>query len=254
MTTLVLGATGATGRLLVRQLLDRGEHVRAIVRSPGSLPAALRDDERVSVIHASLLDLSDAELVEHMRGCRAVASCLGHTLSFKGIFGAPRRLVTDATRRLCGAIGSVGPEQPVRFVLMNTAGNSNRDLNEPHSLGHRCVLGLLRLLLPPHVDNEQASDHLRGLRSDSVEWVVVRPDSLIDEEQVSPYELHVSPTRDAIFDPGKTSRVNVGHLMAALITDDALWDRWRGQMPVVYNTPDEATSTGSATEGGEPSR
>ena len=51
MTTLVLGATGATGRLLVRQLLDRGEHVRAIVRSPDSLPPGIREDERVSVTH-----------------------------------------------------------------------------------------------------------------------------------------------------------------------------------------------------------
>lgn len=38
MTVLVLGATGATGRLLVRQLLDRGLKVKAIVRSPDRIP------------------------------------------------------------------------------------------------------------------------------------------------------------------------------------------------------------------------
>ncbi|TWU38822.1 hypothetical protein Q31b_39000 [Novipirellula aureliae] len=32
MTTLVIGATGATGRLVVEQLLDRGQSVKAILR------------------------------------------------------------------------------------------------------------------------------------------------------------------------------------------------------------------------------
>ena len=38
MTVLVLGASGATRRLLVRELIDRGERVRTIVRSPQNLP------------------------------------------------------------------------------------------------------------------------------------------------------------------------------------------------------------------------
>lgn len=34
---------------------------------------------------------------------------------------------------------------------------------------------------------------------------------------------------------GETSRINVAHFMADLITDDGLWSRWKGQMPVIYN-------------------
>jgi hypothetical protein len=62
----------------------------------------------------------------------------------------------------------------------------------------------------------------------------VRPDTLINEDEVTEYEVHPSPTRSAIFDAGKTSRINVGHFMAELITDDELWNRWKGQMPVIY--------------------
>jgi hypothetical protein len=29
---------------------------------------------------------------------------------------------------------------------------------------------------------------------------------------------------------GSTSRINVAHFMARLITDDDLWTRWQGQM------------------------
>ncbi len=238
MTTLVVGASGATGRLLVQQLISRGESVRIIVRSETNLPEELNNHDNLSIIRASVLELSDVELAQHVEGCNAVASCLGHNLNFKGMFGQPRRLVTDATRRLCEAIKVNQPETPVKFILMNTTGNSNRDLSERISFAQKCVIGLLRLLLPPHVDNEKAADFLRtkiGQNDPVIEWAAVRPDGLIDESEVTDYELHPSPIRSAIFDAGKTSRINVGHFMAELITDHEIWDKWKGQMPVIYN-------------------
>ena len=238
MTTLVVGASGATGRLLVEQLLDRGQHVKVIVRSPDKLPESLSDHDHLSVICASVLDLSDAEMAQHLNGCEAVASCLGHNLSWQGIFGHPRRLVTDATRQLCNAIKANKSEMSTKFVLMNTTGNRNRDLHEPISFAQRLVIGLIRMLLPPHADNEMAADYLRthiGQEDGDIEWVAVRPDGLTNENTVTAYEVHPSPIRSAIFDAGKTSRINVGHFMADLITDVDIWNKWKGQMPVIYN-------------------
>ncbi|PKK82290.1 MAG: NAD-dependent epimerase [candidate division Zixibacteria bacterium HGW-Zixibacteria-1] len=238
MTTLIVGASGATGRLLVEQLLHRGQHVKAIVRSTDGLLESVRSNPRLTLILASLPDLSDTEIIQHIRGCDAVASCLGHNLSLMGIYGHPRRLVTDATRRLCQALKATGTGEPRKFVLMNTTGSSNRDLREPRSIGDRLVIGLIRRLLPPFVDNERAADYLRsqvGQNNEAIEWVTVRPDSLINEDKVTPYEVVASPTRNPIFDSGKTSRINVAHFMADLIMDDDVWKQWKGQMPVLYN-------------------
>lgn len=99
MTTIVVGATGATGRLLVEQLLKRGQKVKAIVRSPNKLPKSVSEHPNISLIQANVLDLSPDELGEHLKNCEAVVSCLGHNLTFKGLFGHPRRLVTEATHR-----------------------------------------------------------------------------------------------------------------------------------------------------------
>ncbi len=238
MNILIVGASGATGRLLTEELLNRGHFVRVIVRTPDNFPAALRNDDNLSVIHASVLDLNDAELAQHVKGCDAVASCLGHNIDLKGLFGHPRKLVTDATRRLCDAIKANTPEKPIKFVLMNTTANSNRDLNEPISFAQKLVIGLIRLLLPPQADNEQAADYLRskiGPKDKQIEWVAVRPDSLTDEDEVSAHEVHPSPIRSTIFDPGQTSRINVGHFMADLIIKDQTWQQWKGKMPVIYN-------------------
>jgi hypothetical protein len=212
--------------------------VKVIVRSSKSLPESLRKDPRLTLIHASISELSDSEIAKHVDDCYAVASCLGHNLTLKGLFGHPRRLVTDSTRQLCNAIQIRRPELPTRFVLMNTTGNRNRDLNEPISFAQKCVIGLLRLLLPPHADNEDAADYLRtkiGQNDHVIEWVAVRPDGLIDHESVTEYKLYPSPIRSAIFDAGKTSRINVAHFMSELITGEKIWHKWKGKMPVIYN-------------------
>ena len=239
MTILIVGASGATGRLLVQELLNCGESVKIVVRANSNLSEQVTNNQKnLSITHASILELNDKEIAQHVKGCSAVASCLGHNMNFKGIYGHPRRLVMDATRRLCEAIRANHPKNPVKYVLMNTTGNSNRDIPEITSFRHKCVIWLLRLLLPPHVDNEKAADFLRteiGQDDSEIEWAAVRPDSLIDEMKMTDYEEHASPVRDAIFDAGSTSRVNVAHFMAKLITDHGKWNKWKGQMPVIYN-------------------
>jgi nucleoside-diphosphate-sugar epimerase len=223
----------------VEQLLNRGHIVKVVVRSPDRLPAILKNRAHLTVIHADVLDLSAADMARHVDGCDAVASCLGHNISLKGIFGHPRRLVVDATRRLCDAINSDESRRPARFVLMNTTANRNRDLPETRSIVERGVFCLIRLLLPPQLDNEMAADYLRaniGQDDAVIEWAIVRPDTLIDDDKVTRYEVFSSPTRSPIFNPGSTSRINVGHFMADLITDDHTWNRWRGRMPVIYDS------------------
>lgn len=239
MTILIVGASGATGRLLVEELLNCGQAVRIVVRSLESLPETVKGHANLSVIEKSILDISNTEMITLVRGCHAVVSCLGHNLTLRGIYGRPRRLVTDAVCRLCDAIRENEPTEPFKFILMNTTGNRNQDLDERISFSQKCVIGLLRLVLPPHVDNEKAADYLRtkiGQNHPQIQWVAVRPDGLIDETEVTDYKIFESPTRSAIFDAGTTSRINVAHFMAKLINSDKTWNTWAGKMPVIYNS------------------
>lgn len=239
MTTLVLGASGATGKQLVAQLLDMGQKVKVIVRPTSLIPEIWEHHPNLNVLRiAEQTQLSAAELALLLKDCDAVASCLGHNLSFKGMYGQPR-MVTQMIQLLCAAILKNASEEPIKLVLMNTAGNSNRDLNEKISFAQQLVIAVLRLLVPPHPDNEQAADYLRlsiGQTNPWIEWVVVRPDSLIDLAEVTAYSAHASPTTSALFGAGQTSRINVAHFMAQLILDDQIWQQWKGQMPVVYNS------------------
>lgn len=242
MTILVVGASGATGRQLVEQLLNMGQSVRVIVRASSKIPDSWNKHARVSIIKGNISEIGLEEMAKHIKDCQGIASCLGHNLTLTGMFGKPVKLVTDAVRLVCAAIQRNSPGTRVRLVLMNTAGNRNRDVDEPISVGEKLVMALIRLLLPPQSDNEKAADFLRlriGQSNAWIDWVAVRPDTLIDEDTVTEYALYVSPARSALFNPGKTSRINVGHFMAKLLVENDLWDQWRGKMPVIYNRMDK---------------
>ena len=96
-TVLLVGGTGRTGQRVLCRLLERGVAVRAVVRSAGRLPPGVAGDPRLTVVEADLLALDDESLAAQVRGCEAVVSCLGHTISLRGVFGPPHDLVARAT-------------------------------------------------------------------------------------------------------------------------------------------------------------
>jgi len=239
MTTLVLGATGATGRLVVDQLLQQGQKVTALVRPQSSLSEELLGNPDLELAKAEISSMSETEIQTLVAPCDNIICCLGHNLSFKGVYGHPRLLVTQAIKRVCEAAKLAPGTKERKVVLMNTSGNHNRNLNEPRAFKHKLVMGLLHVLLPPHRDNVKAAEFLRkeiGPDDDNLQWVIVRPDNLTDAEEVTEYDSFESPIRDAIFDAGQTSRINVAHFMTELISKPELWQQWCGKMPVLYNS------------------
>jgi len=49
MTTLVAGASGATGKQLVEQLLNTKQKVKVIVRSPEKLPESWKNNDQLII-------------------------------------------------------------------------------------------------------------------------------------------------------------------------------------------------------------
>jgi putative NADH-flavin reductase len=236
MNTLVIGASGATGKNVVNILLKNNHNVKVIIRQNSNIPDNWNDNNKITIIYKNISEITISEMKEIIKDCQNIVSCLGHNLSFKGIYGKPRKLVTNSVKICCDAI--VQNNQTTKFILMNTAGNKNHDLNEKTTFLENIILYLIRNLLPPHSDNENAAEYLRmqiGKNNNLIEWVVVRPDTLLEDDKVTEYQLNTSPTTSAILKPGKTSRINVADFMVRLIIDNNLWKNWKGQMPVIYN-------------------
>jgi len=237
MTVLLLGGTGRTGGRVLQQLLGRGVHVRAVVRSAERLPAGVADDPRLTVVEADLLSLNDAKLRDQVDGCDVVISCLGHVISAQGVFGPPRDLVTRSVQRVYRAIRELRPAQPVRLILMSSVSvNRPGGLDARRGRVERAALGTLRGLVPPARDNQRAADFLHDVVEPAdphVQWVAVRPDSL-KEGDVTEYTLHEGLV-NSLLRPGATNRANVAHFMCRLATDAEAWAAWKGKLPVIVN-------------------
>lgn len=247
-TALLIGGTGRTGRRVLERLLSSGVHVRAIVRSARRLSADAGEHPNLAVIEADLLSLDDQVLRSHVRGCDAVISCLGHVISLKGIFGPPHDLVTSATTRLCRAIEALQPAKPVKFILLGSVSvHRPRGLDPRRGPFERAFLWALRGLMPPARDNQEAADFLQhgiGTAHPFVHWVVVRPDTLL-EGDATEYALHEGLV-SSLFAPDRTHMANVAHFMGELVVSPAVWEDWKGRLPVVI---DAAASLPGATPG-----
>jgi nucleoside-diphosphate-sugar epimerase len=235
MKALVLGASGATGKLVVQHLLNKHIQVRVVVRESAIIPIQISDNKNIEVIKGNINDFEIAKIKDLVKDCESVICCLGHNISFKGILGPPHKLVYNTVVKIIEALQS--KELKPKFILMSTTAYTNRKAGEVNSFGEKIVFSLLKVLLPPHKDNMLAADHLvyKLGSTDNIDWVAVRPDSLFDEENVSEYEVHNNKTRSPIFNPGKTSRINVSSFMVELITNDKLWQEWKYKTPVIYN-------------------
>lgn len=236
----LLGATGRTGRCVLDQLTQRDIRVRALVRSTNKVQAELRARPNLELIQASLLDLTDLELEQHIRGSDAVVSCLGHVMSLRGVFGAPRDLVTQAVARVAKAVHAVGATHPVKLVLMTSVSVNPPDGHDARRTDiERGILALARFLVPPARDNQEAANYLVesvGRDDPRLEWVVLRPDSLVDGS-ARRYEVHEELV-DTLFSPGRTTMRNIASFICELLADEAKWARWRGKFPVIVNETD----------------
>jgi len=235
MKALVLGASGATGKLVVQQLVKKNIQVRVVVRETAIMPNQISDDKSIEVIKGNINDFEIAKIKDLVKDCDSVICCLGHNISFKGIIGPPHKLVYNTVVKIIEGLQTQNLNP--KFILMSTTAYTNRKTDEVNTFGEKIVFSLLKILLPPHKDNMLAADHLvykLGSKT-NIDWVAVRPDSLLNEENVSEYELHNNKTRSPIFNPGKTSRINVSNFMAELVTNDKLWQEWKHKTPVIYN-------------------
>jgi putative NADH-flavin reductase len=237
MKILVLGSTGATGRLVVKQLINRNIKVKIVVRKNSNVLNEILNHELLETVVGNISEFDRNKNIDLINDCDAVVSCLGHNISFKGILGKPRMLVTGCIKNICEAIEATKKDK-VKVILMNSTACRNSEKKEKYSFADRVVLSLLTILLPPHKDNVKAAEYLSstiGKNNSRIEWTAVRPDTLINEEKESEYEILEPPKRSPVFDAGKTSRINVSHFMTELLLDGELWNKWKYKMPVIYN-------------------
>lgn len=186
--TLLIGATGPTGRAVLDQAARMGLDVRALARNPDAL-TGVADVSRGDV-------LDPVSLAAAMRGVDCVISVLGTKLTLK-----PVTLLSTGTRHLVAAMRAAGVARLICVTGMG-AGDSR---------GHggfvydRLILPLLLGRIYADKDRQEEI-----VRASGLDWTLVRPAFLTDGPATGAYRVITRFTDERMT---KISRADVAHFL-----------------------------------------
>lgn len=168
---LVLGATGQTGRLVVKHALASGHRVRALVRNIGRVDTS---DPGLEVVVADVARRS--ELQAALVGCDALVMALGHPQKWNSLLVGVkehRHLLRDVTSSLVELMPTSGMR---RIVAISAAGAGDSVSRVPYWFQLMIRYTGIRQPYRDHDDQE------RILKGSSLDWTLVRPVRLTDSD------------------------------------------------------------------------
>ena len=195
----VFGATGATGRELVRTALERGHVVVAAARDPARL--VVRDD-RLEVRRADVLD--PGSLAAVVDGADAVVSALG-----SGAGRVPTEVYSAGVAHVLDAMRAAGVR---RFVGISAAPLASAA--DATRLEHAVLFPLLHRFFGGAYEDMRRMEAL--LAASDLDWTVLRPPRLTDKPTTGRYRTAPGHLRGG-------RRITRGDLAAAML--DTLDDR-----------------------------
>ena len=209
----VFGASGPTGRLIVSELLARGDTVVAYARRPERLGPPR---ERLEIVAGELTDAP--AIARALAGADAVASALGpHGRS-------PGLPIAAGVRAIVWAMGEAG----VRRIVQVSTASAPDPLDRP-DFRQRLLVSAVRTLVPTAYREVVAIADI--LRASDLEWTLVRV-PLLRTTHRPPRDLRVGyPGRDDIrFAVSRES-------LARFVADEIGSRRYVRQAPMVCDRP-----------------
>jgi len=199
MKILILGSTGRTGKWLVREAINRGHHVHALVRNPAKLSVK---SEKLITFSGS--PLNEEEMNQAMEGCEAILIALN--ISRKSDFPwakvlSPENLLSETMKNII----EQAPEQGIKRVITITAAGVGDSA--------KYLPGWFSWIIRNSNIGVTYRDHERQeklLMESKLDWTIVRPVGLSNSEKDKPVKV----TIPGVEKPGFTiSRKNVARFM-----------------------------------------
>ncbi len=195
MKLAVFGATGGTGKEIVKQALAAGDEVTVLVRDPARL--TLNHDKLYLVIG----DVLNPDKVEEtLAGSDAVCCSLGNTPN------NPDMVVSEGTRHIIDCMNKQGIKRLVVVTAMGTG-----DSLEQVTLTFKM---LMKTVLRKAYEDKERQEQL--VRESDLDWVIVRPGGLTNGPATGEYQFGLDPTIGS----GQVSRADVAAFVLQQLTDD----------------------------------
>ena len=209
MNITIFGATGRTGAHVLRQAVEAGHRVTAVVRNPAGLTGPKPD----RVLTTSVTTAAPEELVAAVSGADAVLSALGPRsradagVAEKATTAIVRAMKASDTRRII--VVSAAP--------VSTTPSPARPRPPRHDPGEGPVMRTVLTPLIQRVLRDNYADLARMedvLRDSGLDWTSVRPPQLTDKPRTGQYRTAVEQN---LRGGRRIARADVADLMLDLI-------------------------------------
>ena len=203
-SVVVFGATGATGKATVRDLLDAGHKVTAFVRNPAGLDIK---HTRLTVVQG---DVCDADQVR--------AAMPGHEAVILAVGASPRKFSDVASRGTRAVVDAMQAEGVKRLVCVTSygLGGTFERLNKIEQFAYNMAM------------KDQLADKAIQeaiIQNSSLDWTLLRPRMLnnnkpkLDRKDPSKDPLALFASADGDTCGSSVSRLAVAHFAAKALTD-----------------------------------
>ena len=195
MKLAVFGATGGTGKEIVKQALADGHEVTVLVRDPARL--TVKHDKLYLVI-GDVLNVDKVE--ETLAGSDAVCCSLGNTPN------NPDMVVSEGTSNIISCMEKQGVKRLVVVSAMGV-GESLEQVTLTFKM-------LMKTVLRKAYEDKERQEQL--VRESDLDWVIVRPGGLTNGLATGEYQFGLDPTIGS----GQVSRADVAAFVLQQLTDN----------------------------------
>lgn len=194
ITISLFGATGKTGRILLKKLTERNFRVRVLVRDPAKIKLT---NPLVTVIQGDILD--PAKVFVCLENSEAAINVIGH------VKGCPPDLQTRAIKNILTGMSKNNISR-----LINLTGSGVKVDGDDPGWFDKLVVFTMRNLLGNSVKNRliDGINHVALISKTNLEWTVVRAPVLVPGKA-----------------KGRTSIGMVGHIPGYSLTYEDLTDQ-----------------------------
>ena len=172
MKLLILGVTGRTGQLILKETLNQDYEINCLVREPKKI----RENHKMLNIYSGSPDQID-KLLDAMKGCDAIISALN--ISRKSDFPwsqlrTPPNFLSDVMKNIISLTGKNGIK---RLVVCSAWGVAETEKDIPFWFKWLIRNSNISSAYKDHEKQEKI------LKSSDLKWTIVRPSGLINSKK-----------------------------------------------------------------------
>lgn len=200
MKLLIIGGTGGIGRELIKQALESGHIVCALIRNPKNLKI---EHPNLKIIEGNVLDFDKVKM--SVSGQDAVISSLGHKRFF-----IKTTILSEGTKNI---IQAMELQNVKRFICITSLGINNSRFK----MGLYYTLFVIPVIIFFYFWDKSKQEKL--IQNSKLDWTIVRPGQLTNGKKRGKYKHGLNVGNYIL--TKMISRADVAHFILSQLNDKA---------------------------------